>query len=262
MNGPVLAIDRLAKSYSPKGGGQVEALREVSFQVGRGEFVSIIGPSGCGKSTLLEIVGGLKSKGSGRVLLKGKEIDGVDPSVKTVFQEDTALPWRTTLGNVELGLEARGVPKKERRDKCLEMIRLVGLAGFEDRYPPELSGGMRQRVAIARTLVLKPEVLLMDEPFGALDEQTRLLLGDELLNIWAQLGQTILFVTHSISEAVLLSDRVIVMTSRPGTIKDNLKVGVERPRRLGDERVSRLVQGIWEMLRDEVRSGVASSVPG
>ncbi|MDP2662622.1 MAG: ABC transporter ATP-binding protein, partial [Dehalococcoidia bacterium] len=166
---------------------------------------------------------------------------------------DTSLPWRTTLGNVELGLEVRGVPKKERRDKCLAMINLVGLSGFEDRYPLELSGGMRQRVAIARTLVMSPEVLLMDEPFGALDEQTRLLLGDELLNIWAQLGQTILFITHSISEAVLLSDRVIVMSNRPGTVKEDIKVSIERPRQLGEERVSRLVQGIWDMLRDESR---------
>lgn len=253
MTSPVLAIERLDKVYYPQGGGQVEALRDINVQVGKGEFVSIIGPSGCGKSTLLEIVGGLKSKTSGRILLKGKDIDGVDPSVKTVFQEDTALPWRTTLGNVELGLEVRGVSKKERREKCLDMIRLVGLSGFENRYPGELSGGMRQRVAIARTLVLEPEVLLMDEPFGALDEQTRLLLGDELLNIWAQLGQTILFVTHSISEAVLLSDRVIVMSCRPGSLKDNLPIKIERPRRLGEERVSRLVQTIWEMLRDEVR---------
>jgi NitT/TauT family transport system ATP-binding protein len=231
----------------------VEALREVSFQVRRGEFVSIIGPSGCGKSTLLEIIGGLKSKTAGRILLKGREINGIDPSVKIVFQEDTTLPWRTALGNVELGLEVRGIPKEERRERCLEMIRLVGLSGFEDSYPGELSGGMRQRVAIARTLVLKPEILLMDEPFGALDEQTRLLLGDELLSIWSRLGQTILFITHSISEAVLLSDRVIVMSNRPGTIKDNVEIGIERPRRLGEERVSRLVQRIWEMLRGEVR---------
>lgn len=253
MNSPVLAVDRLNKLYQPQAGGQVEALRDITFRVEKGEFVSIIGPSGCGKSTLLEIVGGLKSKSSGRILLRGKDIEGVDPSVKTVFQEDTTLPWRTTLRNVELGLEVTGVPKKERRDKCLEMIDLVGLTGFEHRYPTELSGGMRQRVAIARTLVMKPEILLMDEPFGALDEQTRLLLGDELLNIWAQLGQTILFITHSISEAVLLSDRVIVMTNRPGTVKDSILINIERPRQLGDARVSRLVQGIWEMLRDESR---------
>ncbi len=253
MNNPVLAVDGLNKLYQPQRGGQVEALRDISFQVQKGEFVSIIGPSGCGKSTLLEILGGLKSKSSGRILLRGKDIDGVDPSVKTVFQEDTTLPWRTTLRNVELGMEVQRVPKKERREKCLEMINLVGLSGFEDRYPLELSGGMRQRVAIARTLVMRPEILLMDEPFGALDEQTRLLLGDELLNIWAQLGQTILFITHSISEAVLLSDRVIVMTNRPGTVKENMQIDIERPRELGDERVSRLVQRIWQMLRDESR---------
>jgi len=253
LNNPVLAVEGLTKLYRPQGGGEVEALRDVNFQVEKGEFISIIGPSGCGKSTLLEIVAGLRSKSSGRILLKGKDINGVDPSVKTVFQEDTSLPWRTTLGNVELGLEVRGVPKKERRDKCLAMINLVGLSGFEGRYPLELSGGMRQRVAIARTLVLSPEVLLMDEPFGALDEQTRLLLGDELLNIWSHLGQTILFITHSISEAVLLSDRVLVMTNRPGTVRDDIRINIERPRQLGEERVSRLVQGIWDMLRDESR---------
>lgn len=257
MATPVLAVDNLNKLYHPQGGGEVEALRDISFQVEKGEFISLIGPSGCGKSTLLEIVGGLRSKSSGRILLRGKQIEGVDPSVKIVFQEDTTLPWRTTLGNVELGLEVRGVPRKERREKCLDMIRLVGLSGFEDRYPMELSGGMRQRVAIARTLVMRPEVLLMDEPFGALDEQTRLLLGDELLNIWAQLGQTVLFVTHSISEAVLLSDRVVVLTNRPGTIKNVINVDIERPRQLGEERVSRLVQRIWEMLRADSRSKVA-----
>lgn len=253
MTAPVLAVQGLRKCYQPQGGGEVEALTDISFQVGQGEFVSIIGPSGCGKSTLLEIVGGLKGKSSGHISLKGKDIVGVDPSVKTVFQEDTTLPWRTALGNVELGLEVAGVPKNERREQSLEMIRLVGLSGFEGRYPGELSGGMRQRVAIARTLVMKPEVLLMDEPFGALDEQTRLLLGDELLSIWSRLGQTILFVTHSISEAVLLSDRVIVMSKRPGTIKQQMAIEVERPRQLGEERVSRLVQGIWEILRDEVK---------
>lgn len=188
--------------------------------------------------------------------MKGREICGVDPAIKVVFQEDANLPWRTVLSNVEFGLELMGIPKPERRRRSLEMIELVGLEGFESYYPSELSGGMRQRVAIAGTLVMMPEVLLMDEPFGALDDQTRLVLGEELLRIWQRLGQTILFVTHSLSEAVLLSDRVIIMSKRPAEIKQILTIDLPRPRTVGGSDTSQFVNRIWEMLRDEVRVNV------
>ncbi len=253
MPDKVLTIDNVSKMYRREGVREVVALKAVSIDIQRGEFVSIIGPSGCGKSTLLEIIGGLKVKSSGQILLKGREIDGVYPSIKIVFQEDATLPWRTVLSNVEFGLELSGVPKDERRQRSLEMIELVGLKGFEHSYPNELSGGMRQRVAIAGTLVMHPEILLMDEPFGALDEQTRLFLGEELLRIWQRLGQTIILVTHSLNEAVLLSDRVVVMSKRPAYIKEILPIDLPRPRTIGDEGTSRLVNRIWEMLREEVK---------
>lgn len=252
----ILTIDNVSKVYRRNGAQEIVALKRVSVDIQRGEFVSIIGPSGCGKSTLLEIIAGLKTKSSGRILLKGREICGVDPAIKVVFQEDANLPWRTVLSNVEFGLELMGIPKPERRRRSLEMIELVGLEGFESYYPSELSGGMRQRVAIAGTLVMMPEVLLMDEPFGALDDQTRLVLGEELLRIWQRLGQTILFVTHSLSEAVLLSDRVIIMSKRPAEIKQILTIDLPRPRTVGGSDTSQFVNRIWEMLRDEVRVNV------
>lgn len=249
----VLTIDNVSKVYRREGLREVVALKAVSVDIRRGEFVSIIGPSGCGKSTLLEIIAGLKTKSSGKILLKGRHVVGVDRSIGIVFQEDATLPWRTVLSNVEFGLELSGMPKDERRRRSLEMIELVGLKGFEHSYPSELSGGMRQRVAIAGTLVMTPEILLMDEPFGALDEQTRLILGEELLRIWQQLGQTIILVTHSLNEAVLLSDRVIVMSKRPAEIKEILTIDLPRPRKVGDEAIGQMVSHIWEILREEVK---------
>lgn len=250
-----LTIDKVSKVYRREGLPEVVALKAVSVDIRGGEFVSIIGPSGCGKSTLLEIVAGLRTKSSGRILLKGRDVSGIDPSIKIVFQEDANLPWRTVLSNVEFGLELSQIPKQERQQRSLEMIELVGLKGFEHNYPSELSGGMRQRLAIAGTLVMTPEILLMDEPFGALDEQTRLILGEELLRIWERLHQTILLVTHSLNEAVLLSDRVIVMSKRPGYIKEILTIDLPRPRKIGDEGTGQLVSRVWEMLRHEVRRG-------
>lgn len=235
-------------------GADVEALAGVDLEVRDNEFVSIVGPSGCGKSTLLEIVAGLTEPTSGEVLIDGEPISGPHPAVGLVFQQESTFPWRTVLSNVEFGLEMQGVGKKERRERSREMIELVGLGGFEDRYPGELSGGMRQRVAIARTLVMNPEVLLMDEPFGALDEQTRLILGDELLRIWSQTSATVLFITHSIEEATLLSDRVIVMSARPGRIRKVVAVDLERPRdssSFGTPEFGRVTGEIWEVLREE-----------
>ncbi len=196
----------------------------------RGEFVSIVGPSGCGKSTLLGVAAGLVPATAGEVVIDGRAVTGPGPDRAVVFQEIALLPWRTVLDNVGFGMEFRRVPPAERRRIAQEHIRLVGLAGFEHHYPHHLSGGMRQRVGIARALAVNPDILLMDEPFGALDAQTRLLMGDELLRIWEQTRKSVLFVTHDLEEAIFLSDRVVVLTARPGRVKANLPIGLPRPR--------------------------------
>ena len=236
----------------------VRALEDISLEVREGEFVSIIGPSGCGKSTFLGIVGGLVPGREGEIFVKGERVQGPHRAIGIVFQEESTFPWRTAIGNAGFGLEMQGVGKAERDRKALEMIRLVGLTGFENRYPSELSGGMKQRVAIARALVMEPKILLMDEPFGALDEQTRIILGEELLRIRDKLGQTILFVTHNINEAVQLSDRVVVMTARPGRIKETFAIDLPRPRDssiIASDRFGKLVAQVWNTLREESLRG-------
>ncbi len=233
----------------------VEALRDIDFEIRAGEFVAIVGPSGCGKSTLCDLVAGLLRPTRGTLLLKDEPIRGPHPAVGIVFQEDSTLPWLTTLENVGFGLRMRGIPRAEWESRAARMMELVGLATFGRHYPRQLSGGMRQRVAIARTLLLDPELILMDEPFGALDAQTRLLLGEELLQIWQRVGATILFITHDIGEAVRLADRVIVMSARPGRIKRVVDVPLLRPRSLDDPaalaEADRLVAAIWRDLRAE-----------
>src|ERR687898_430431 len=232
----------------------VPAVEAVSLEVRDGEFFSIIGPSGCGKSTLLRIIGGLLPASGGELTVAGEVVTGSHPSIAMVFQEESTFPWRTTLANVEFGLQMRGVAEQQRRQTALEMIGLVGLSGFEQRYPSELSGGMKQRVAIARALVLEPKILLMDEPFGALDEQTRIILGEELLKIRDQLRQTIVLVTHNINESVQLSDRVMVMTARPGQVKTIVDIDLPHPRDssiITSERFGRLVALVWSALREE-----------
>lgn len=238
---------------------KVEALKDINLTVSKGEFISIIGPSGCGKSTIFGIIGGLIEASSGDVRIKGEIVKGPHPSIGVVFQEESAFPWLTTLENVEFGLRMYGVNKKERRAKARDMIELVGLSGFENHYPGELSGGMRQRVAIARTLVMEPEIILMDEPFGALDEQTRLILGEELLRIWEKIRATILFITHSISEAVMLSDLVFVMSGRPGRFKKIITVDIPRPRSsfvISTERFTEITDEIWHELKEEAAKGM------
>lgn len=252
----ILSLRNVSKAFGnpDNGAGEVLAVSDVSLQVQAGEFFSIIGPSGCGKSTLLRIIGGLMPASRGELHVGGQPVAGPHPWIGMVFQEESTFPWRTTLGNVEFGLEMRGVPLNERRARAREMIRLVGLSGFEDRYPSELSGGMKQRVAIARALVLEPKILLMDEPFGALDEQTRIILGEELLRIRDQLKQTIVLVTHNINESVQLSDRVMVMTARPGRVKAIVDIDLPHPRDssiIESDRFGHLVARVWSALREE-----------
>jgi NitT/TauT family transport system ATP-binding protein len=252
----ILTIRNVNKVFgdADNGAASVPALNDVSLDVQAGEFFSIIGPSGCGKSTLLRIIGGLIPATSGELIVGTDRVTGPHSWLGIVFQEESTFPWRTTLGNVEFGLEMRGVASYERRRKATEMISLVGLSGFEDRYPSELSGGMKQRVAIARALVLEPKILLMDEPFGALDEQTRIILGEELMRIRDQLKQTIILVTHNINESVQLSDRVMIMTARPGRVKEIVAIDLPQPRDstiIASERFGKLVAQVWSALREE-----------
>lgn len=237
-------------------GGRVEALRDVNLKIEKNSFVSIIGPSGCGKSTLLKVIAGLVKPTYGEVLIDGKEVRGVPQNIGFVFQEDTLFPWRNVIENVALGLHIRGVSKEERRKKALELIKMVGLEGFEYKMPHELSVGMRQRVALIRALAYDPEIVLMDEPFGALDAQTRVILQDELLKIWHKARKTIVFVTHDPAEAITLSEVIVLLTKRPGTVKRVCKVPIPYPRsaldvRLSDE-FSRIFNTLWNDLKEEV----------
>lgn len=254
--GHALQIKNVTKRFGGHDG--LVAVNDMSFDVQPGEFISIIGPSGCGKSTLFNIIGGFIKDYEGQVVLDGQGKPG-DRTIGTVFQEDSTFPWRTVLQNVTFPLEAGGVAKKERLERARHFIKLVGLEGFENHYPSELSGGMRQRTAIARTLAFDPKILLMDEPFAALDEQTRLLLGDKVLQIQQELAQTTLLITHNITEAVQLSDRVVVMSYRPGTVKRIISIDLPRPRSseiVSSDRFGQLVGAIWSDLREEASRGM------
>jgi NitT/TauT family transport system ATP-binding protein len=239
--------------------GPVTAVDNVSFSVRHGEFLSIIGPSGCGKSTLFNVIGGLLSQHEGTVRVAGETISGPHKSIGMVFQEESTFPWRNVTDNVAFPLELTGMPRDKRVDRARHFIGMVGLDGFEQRYPGELSGGMRQRVSLARTLASEPKILLMDEPFAALDEQTRLLLGDKVLQIQQQLKQTTLLITHNITEAVQMSDRILVMTYRPGKVKRIVDIDLPRPRTsdiVGSEAFGRYVAQIWADLREEASRGM------
>jgi NitT/TauT family transport system ATP-binding protein len=254
-----LRIDGITKTFAASDGGAVAALDGVSLDVRDGEFVSIIGPSGCGKSTLFQIIGGLLASDAGTVALDGATANGARHAIGMVFQEESTFPWRTVLDNVAFPLELARVPKAERLERARHFIRLVGLDGFEQRYPDELSGGMRQRTALARTLAFEPRIVLMDEPFAALDEQTRILLGDQVLQIWRALRQTTLLITHNITEAVQLSDRVAVMTFRPGRIKRVIDIDLPRPRDsriIASDAFGRYVGMLWQDLREEASRGL------
>ncbi|AKX94799.1 nitrate ABC transporter ATP-binding protein [Moorella thermoacetica] len=217
-------------AYTDKAGRSLPVLREVTLEVQEGEFVCLLGPSGCGKSTLLNILAGFEMPDQGQVYIDGRPVTGPDPRYLTIFQNYGLFPWRTVQGNVEYGLELKGVPITRRRSLAMEYIRLVGLLPFAHHHPRQLSGGMQQRVALARALAVDPEVIFMDEPFGALDAITRIKMQEELLRIWQQKKKTIVFVTHDIDEAVYLADRVVLFTSNPGRIKTVIPIPISRPR--------------------------------
>ena len=247
----LIAVERVGKRYLT-GSGPIEALRDVSLTVGAGEFCTLIGPSGCGKSTLLGMLGGLVVPDGGRVVVDGRAVTGPDPRrVATVFQEAGLFPWRTALENIEFGLELQGVPRGQRRAVATELLGPLGLREFGAKYPRELSGGMRQRVAIGRALAIDTQIILMDEPFGALDEQTRLLMGEWLLDIWRRTRKTVVFVTHSLHEALALSTRVVVMTARPGRIKSVLELPMAYPRAMESADLIALRAKLWSDIRDE-----------
>jgi NitT/TauT family transport system ATP-binding protein len=264
---PIVTIDHVSHSFGEQSAEAVEVVRDVSLTVEEGEFVAFIGPSGCGKSTLLNMVAGLISPQHGSIHVKNKAVTGVDPSlgVGYMFARDGLMPWRTTLDNVALGLELRHV--SDARERARKLLSIVGLSGFEHRYRAELSQGMRQRAALARTLATDPDLLLLDEPFGALDAQTKAVVEEEFMNIREERGSTVIFVTHDLMEAITLADRVVVMSARPAQIKAIMTVPITRPRSLTETRFApeaeALYLKLWQELRPEVvaeqlREGLAS----
>jgi NitT/TauT family transport system ATP-binding protein len=249
-----LVVENLGKRF-----GDLEVLRSISTSIGRGEFVSIVGPSGCGKTTFLRIIGGLESADSGSVCLDGRIITEPGRDRGFVFQQDNLLPWRDVLSNAEIGPEIGGARSTTQRAMTLRLLELVGLKGFEHYYPRQLSGGMRQRVNLARALAVDPDILLMDEPFSALDAQTREIMQTELLRIWEEGRKTVLFVTHQIDEAVYLSDRVFVFARRPGRLQEVIPIDLPRPRPLSIKRTPRFVEfvdRIWTLIEHDVRASV------
>jgi NitT/TauT family transport system ATP-binding protein len=243
-------------SYRAQDGQRLLALEDINLEVRAGEFLCIVGPSGCGKSTLLHLVAGLQAPTSGEILVDGKPVQGPGTDRILIFQDHGLFPWLTVGQNVEFGMKMKGVPKAERKERTLHYLQLVHLAKFQDSYIHQLSGGMRQRVAIARALATEPDVLLMDEPFAALDAQTRDLLHDELERIWTETGCTIVFVTHNVREAVRLGDRVVLLTFRPGRVKTEFPVDLPRPRSLEDPQVAIAARAVLDELREEINSSL------
>ena len=255
---PVLEAIDVAKVYvRPRTGEEVAAIERISLRIEAGEFVSIVGPSGCGKSTFLNIVDGLMDPTGGEIRVAGRVVVGPGHDRAVVFQDSSLLPWYTVSRNVMYGLECQGVPSSQARTLAQKFITMVGLGGFEQHYPHELSGGMQQRVNLARALAVDPQLLLMDEPFAALDPQTREMMQGELLRIWEAAEKTVLFITHAISEAIYLSDRVIVMSARPGRIIADIRIDIPRPRAMAARRSDEMVayeRQIWDLLEQEVRT--------
>jgi NitT/TauT family transport system ATP-binding protein len=253
----MIEITGLCKTFPGKSGSQpVEALEDFNLTIEDNEFLTVLGPSGCGKTTLLRLIDGLTPWEDGDIVIDGEPVRGPGPDRAMVFQSFALMPWASVLSNITFGLQLRGISESERNRKAMELIEMVGLSGFEGRYPMELSGGMQQRVGLARALAVEPKVLLMDEPFGALDEQTRRLLQEELLQIWETRRTTVVFITHSMEEAVLLGDRVVLMSARPGRIEEIVPVPLPRPRssQVSDVEASpefaEITARLWNRLRD------------
>ncbi len=255
-----LVIDQVGKVFTTKS-GEVVALDRTSFSVNEGEFVTILGPSGCGKSTILRVVAGLEEPTTGQVFMDGKKVIGPGPDRGMVFQSYSLYPWLTVEENIVFGLKLKGISKKERKDIAKHYLQLIGLEGFDKHYPIQLSGGMKQRVAIARALANDPEILLMDEPFGALDAQTRAIMQEILLKVWEESKKTILFITHDVEESIFLGDSVYVMTARPGRLKQNIKVPLPRPRDYqvkSSKEFLTLKSELLELIREESLKAVTS----
>jgi NitT/TauT family transport system ATP-binding protein len=260
MSAKLEAKDVRLDYFQPRTNTRLTALDGVNLTVSDGEFVSIVGPSGCGKTTFLSVVDGLIPATSGRILVDGEVVSKPGPDRAVVFQDASLLPWRTVLANIRYGLECQGVNAREAKDRADHFVGMVGLTGFEHHYPYELSGGMQQRVNLARALVMDPKILLMDEPFASLDAQTRELMQEELLQIWVKANKTVLFVTHQIDEAIYLSDRVVVFSGRPGKVKTDIAVEIERPRKLGVKREPRfhaIEDRIWGLIEEDVKGKLA-----
>ena len=252
---PHARLRGVTRTYPGVAGAEpVHALGPIDLDLRAGEFFSVVGPSGCGKSTLLNLIAGLAAPDAGTVAFEGRPVDGVPDGVGIVFQEDASFPWLTVHDNAAFGLRRAGMAETEVRDRVAHALAFMGLADFSRAYPAQLSGGMRQRLCIARTLVMRPRLLLLDEPFGALDQQTRLLMGDELLALWRETGATVMLITHALDEAAMLSDRVGVMSARPGIFLDVVETGWERGRDstiVSDESFGRITGRLWHRLRDE-----------
>jgi NitT/TauT family transport system ATP-binding protein len=262
-----IEIEGLTKRFLTPSGDVFTALQDVSFTVEPGQFCAVVGPTGCGKSTTLSMVSGLDRPSEGSVKVGGRQVDGITEGISFMFQADALLPWKTVLANVAMGPVFRGVPKAEAQASARDWLRRVGLAGFEDRYPHQLSGGMRKRVAMAAALINEPKILLMDEPFGALDVQTKAIMSNELLGLWEQSRPSVIFITHDLDEAVALADRVVVMTSGPGSVKAVYDIDLPRPRGSVQEirfepRFIELQHQIWDTLRAEVERAYARTAGG
>jgi NitT/TauT family transport system ATP-binding protein len=260
MTTPKIAIRGLSKRFPMRRGTEVEALRDINLSIGDGEFVTLIGASGCGKTTLLRIIGGFEEASAGHVEIATRA-QGNALVTATVFQEESVFPWLNVYQNVEYGLRIRGVPAAERRETAEHFIAKVGLAAFRHAYPPQLSGGMRQRVSVARAFANGPEVLLMDEPFGALDEQTRIVLQQEVLRLWSEHRRTVVFVTHSLDEAITLSDRIVVLSARPGRVRAEIPVTIPRPRSVASLRAHPAYGALYEELWHLIEADVEKSQP-
>jgi NitT/TauT family transport system ATP-binding protein len=253
---PVIELNGVDRRFVSPDGKVIMALRNFTMQVGKGEFCAVVGPTGCGKSTTLSLITGLARPNAGTIRIWGRPVDGIDPRIGFVFQTDAVFPWKNVLDNVAAGPIFRGMRKAEAHDKALDWIRRVGLSRFEKHYPHQLSGGMRKRVALAQTFINEPQILLMDEPFSALDVQTRALMQDELLHLWSSNRASVVFVTHDIEEAIALADKVVVLTSGPATVKSTYEIDLPRPRDVSEARYSprfiELSRQIWSDLKDEV----------